>query len=93
MRGLLRRQKSPAPLNLGKHAQPNKRKDKKMTKYILKATSDNEVFYFVNSVCVTGQIKRAKKYDTEEEAQSEKHHFSSLFYDENPVITIEQTEA
>lgn len=58
--------------------------------YVLKAQTSKETLYYMNVICVTGQIDCAELFPTYEDAEDQKGYFSRMFHYEQPKITIEQ---
>lgn len=49
-----------------------------MTEYVLKANFKGETLYYMNIICVTGQVECAESYSTKEEAMKDIPRFEIL---------------
>ena len=60
--------------------------------YVLRANTNNGIYYYMNILCITQQEENAKHYASEEEAQKDAKHFENLFYYEKITPEIVGTK-
>ena len=56
--------------------------------YVLKAETEKETLYYMNIICVTGQIDCAEVFPTKEQAEKEASYFAKMFHYETPKIEV-----
>lgn len=58
--------------------------------YVLKATTKEGDYYYMNIICVTESARDAMRYADESSAQKDMEHFKNMFHYEDVQPVIEE---